>query len=86
MEQWLIDLSLFGYCDVGAAGETIPFHHWEARLRRDTPGLILDEEVLPRYFKTGSSPAEAVLDLHRQVYHDVMMFNRGILQAMEENG
>ena len=80
MELWLVELSLFGYCDIGTAGETIPFHHWEARLRRDTPGWILDEEVQSRYFKTGASPAEAVRDLHMQVYHDVMMFNKAVMK------
>lgn len=78
MEKWLTDLALFGYCDVGCAGETIPFHHWEARLRRDTPGLIMDEEVLPRYFKTGKTPSEAVRDLHMQVVHDVKMLEKGL--------
>ena len=74
MEKWLLDLALFGYCSVESAGETIPFHHWEASLRRDTPGLIMDETVLSRYFKTGKSPAEAVRELHRQVAEDVLLY------------
>jgi len=76
VEKWLTDLALFGHCSVESAGETIPFHHWEARLRRDTPGLILDEVVLPRYFKTGKTPSEAVRELHAQVSNDVWKYNR----------
>ena len=69
MEQWLIDLTLFGEVEVSSIDSDIPeSSYWEASLRRHQ-----DEFVQVRYFKTAKSPATAVRDLHRQVYHDVEM-------------
>lgn len=74
MEQWLVELSLFGVVSVGAVDPDIPnASYWEASLRR-----YQDEFVQARYFKTAKSPAAAVRDLHMQVYHDVWVYNRKV--------
>jgi len=67
MEQWLVDLTLFGCVKIEVVDPDIYQNtHWEASLRRHQ-----DEHVQARYFKTGGSPSEAVRDLHMQVYHDL---------------
>ena len=74
MEQWLVDLTLFGVVSVSAVDPDIyQSTHWEASLRR-----VQDEHVQARYFKTGASPSDTVRDLHMQVAHDVKMFEMGV--------
>jgi len=76
MEQWLVDLTLFGCVKIEVVDPDIyQSTHWEASLRR-----VQDEHVQARYFKTGASPSDAVRDLHMQIVHDVKMYEMGVKQ------